>query len=57
MSVSNAETLLQKAKQQVSQSDFNRMLILAIDELLREVRRVDDDIRRARRDIRVGRRF
>lgn len=57
MSVANAETFVANAKQQVSQRDINNSLIKALMELTKEVKRLDDDIRRARRDIQMSRRF
>lgn len=54
---STIELFLREAKQQVSQRDINDSLIRAISELIREVKRVDDAVQRARRDIRVSRRF
>jgi len=56
-SQSTIEFFLREAKQQVSQRDINESLIRAINELIREVKRMDDAIQRARRDIRVSRRF
>jgi len=56
-SQSTIELFLREAKQQVAQRDINESLIRAINELIREVRRIDDAVQRARRDIRVGRRF
>jgi cell division protein FtsB len=55
MSISITENYLQDAKQQVSQRDINDSLRKAIAELTREVKRLDDDVRRARREL--GRRF
>ena len=57
MSISSAETFIQNAKQQLSQRDINDSLLKAIAELTREVKRLEDEIRRARRDIQVARRF
>lgn len=57
MSVSNAETFVANAKQQVSQRDINNSLIRAIGELTKEIKRLEDDIRRVRRDVQVSRRF
>jgi hypothetical protein len=57
MSVSNAETFVANAKQQVSQRDINNSLVRAIGELTKEIRRLEDDIRRVRRDVQVSRRF
>ena len=56
-STSKAETLLRKAKQQASQHDIIQNLIQAIDELTREVKRIDNEVRRVRRDVEVRRRF
>jgi hypothetical protein len=54
---SGVEGFLRKAKQQLSQHDVNESLIRAIDELTREIKRIDDAVQRVRRDIRVSRRF
>jgi len=56
-SQSTIEYFLREAKQQVSQRDVNDSLIRAINELIREVKRIDDTVQRARRDIQVSRRF
>jgi hypothetical protein len=56
-SQSTVEHFLREAKEQLSQRDVNDSLIRAINELIREVKRIDDAVHRARRDIRVGRRF
>jgi hypothetical protein len=57
MSLSSAETYLRNAKKQISQIDINDSLLKAIAELTREVKRLEDDIRRVRRDVQVSRRF
>jgi len=57
MSLSSAETYVHKAKQQLSQIDINDSLLKAIGELMREVKRLDDEIRRVRRDVQMSRRF
>ncbi len=54
---SKAELILRKAREQTSQYDVVKSLIQAIDELAREVRRIDNDIRRVRRDVNVKQRF
>jgi site-specific DNA-adenine methylase len=54
---SGVEIFLRKAKQHMSQNDINESLIKAIDELTREVKRLDNAVQRARRDSRVSRRF
>jgi hypothetical protein len=57
MSISTAETFVRNAREQISQRDINESLLKAVVELTREVKRMDDEIRRVRRDIQVGRRF
>jgi hypothetical protein len=57
MSVSAAETFLKNAKQQISQRDINESLMKAIGELTGELKRLEDDLRRVRRDVQMGRRF
>ena len=54
---STIEYFLREAKQQASQRDVNDSLIRAINELIREVKRIDDAVQRARRDIQISRRF
>jgi len=57
MSLSSAEVFLRNAKQQISQTDINNSLLQAVAELAHEVKRLDDEVRRARRDVQVSRRF
>ena len=57
MSVSSAETFVANAKQQVSQRDINNSLVRAVTELTKEIKRLEDEIRRVRRDVQVSRRF
>jgi hypothetical protein len=57
MSISTAETFIQNAKQQVSQIDINNSVLRALAELTREVKRLDDDVRRIRREVQLSRRF
>lgn len=57
MSIANAENLVRIARDQISQRDINESLLKAVAELTREIKRLDDDVRRARREIQVGRRF
>jgi len=54
---SGVELYVREAKRNASQKDINENLIKAIDELTREVKRIDEAVQRARRDIRVSRRF
>jgi hypothetical protein len=54
---SKTETFLRKAKVQASQYDIVQNLLLAVDELVREVRRLDSEVRRVRRDVQSKRRF
>jgi adenylosuccinate lyase len=55
MSISSVENFLRNAREQVSQRDVASSLLKAMDELTREVKRLDDDVRRMRRE--VNRRF
>jgi H2-forming N5,N10-methylenetetrahydromethanopterin dehydrogenase-like enzyme len=55
MSVKTIENLLKVMREQVSQKDINHTVILAMDEIIREVRRLDIEIRNAKRT--VNRRF
>ena len=57
MSIANAENLVRIARDQISQRDINESLLKAVAELTREIKRLDDDVRRARREIQLGRRF
>jgi adenylosuccinate lyase len=57
MSITAAEHFLRVASQQVSQRDINNSFIKAIAELTTEIKRLEDEVRRARRDAQIGRRF
>jgi hypothetical protein len=56
MSSRGAESYVRLAKQQVGQADINGSLLKAIDELLREVKHLNDEVRKARRDLWFNRR-
>jgi len=51
------ETYLRRAREQSSQHDIVECLRLAIDELTKDVKRLDERARRLRRDAEVGPRF
>jgi hypothetical protein len=55
MSVSTLENLLKMMREKLSQKDINHTIILAIDEIIREIKRLDVEIRKAKRTI--NRRF
>jgi hypothetical protein len=55
MSVSTLENLLKVMREKLSQQDINHTMMLAIDEIIREVKRLDVEIRKAKRTI--NRRF
>jgi hypothetical protein len=55
MSISAAQTFLRNAKEQFTQRDINESLMRAIGELTSEVKRLEDELRRVRRE--VTRRF
>ncbi len=57
MSLTAAENFLRNAKEQVSQRDINDSILKALFELTREIKRVEDEVRRVRRDIQFSRRF
>ncbi len=57
MSIAAAENFLRNAREQVAQKDINDSYLKAITELTREVKRLEDEIRRVRRDVQVSRRF
>jgi hypothetical protein len=57
MSIAAAENFLRNAREQVAQKDINDSYLKAITELTREVKRLEDEIRRVRRDVLVSRRF
>lgn len=55
MSIASTETILRNAKMQLSQRDINDSLMKALAELTKEVKRLDEDVRRARREAQRGR--
>lgn len=57
MSITNAENQIRIARQQMSQRDINESLLKIASELLAECKRLEDEVRRVRRDVQVGRRF
>jgi hypothetical protein len=57
MSIAAVENFLQNARAQISQRDINDSYLRALTEMTREIKRLEDEIRRVQRDVRVGRRF
>lgn len=57
MSLSTVENFLRNARDQIAQKDINDSYLRAISELTREVKRLEDEIRRIRRDVQFSRRF
>jgi hypothetical protein len=57
MSLAQAETFLANARQQTSQRDINLSLWKAISEMMKEIKQLEDDVRRVRRDVQMSRRF
>jgi chaperonin GroEL (HSP60 family) len=55
MSVSTLENLLKVMREKLSQQDINHTMNLAFDEIVREIKRLDVEIRKAKRTI--NRRF
>jgi hypothetical protein len=52
MSITTAENYLKNATNQIAQRDINDSMLRAITELTGEVKRLDDEVRRLRRDVR-----
>jgi len=57
MSISSAENFLRNATEQVAQRDINDSLLKALAELTRELKRLDNEVHRVRREVQVSRRF
>ncbi len=57
MSLTAIENFLQNARAQVGQRDINESMLRALTEMTREIKRLEDEVRRVQRDVRVGRRF
>jgi uncharacterized protein YlxW (UPF0749 family) len=57
MSISSTENFLRNAAEQVSQRDINDSLLKAIVELTSEIKRLDNEVHRVRREVQVSRRF
>jgi len=57
MSISSAENFLRNAAEQVAQRDINNSLLTAVAELTRELKRLDNEVHRVRREVQVSRRF
>lgn len=57
MALNAVENFLQNARGQISQRDINESLLRALTEMTREIKRLEDELRRVQRDVRVGRRF
>jgi hypothetical protein len=57
MSISSTENILRLAKEQVAQRDINDSVLKTLHEMVRELKRLDNEVRRARRGVQVNRRF
>jgi hypothetical protein len=57
MSMSSTEAFLRTAKQQLSQTDINQSLIRAIGELMREIKDMENELHRVKRNVQMSRRF
>ena len=55
MSITTLQNLLKLMREKLPQKDLNHTIILAIEEMTREIKRLDLEIRRAKRTI--SRRF
>jgi hypothetical protein len=57
MSASSIETYVRNAKEQVSQRDINESMLKALAEIARELKHLEDELHRVRREVQMGRRF
>jgi nitrogen fixation/metabolism regulation signal transduction histidine kinase len=57
MSLTIAENFIRTAREQHSQQDINASLVKALGAMAREIKRLDEEVRRARRDVQMSRRF
>ena len=57
MSLTSIENFLQNARAQIGQRDINESMLRALTEMTCEIKRLEDEVRRVQRDVRVGRRF
>jgi len=57
MPISVVESIVRKAREQITQRDINDSLLNAIAELTREIKRLDSDLHRVRREVQMSRRF
>jgi len=57
MSLTAIENFLQNARAQIGQRDINESMLRALTEMTREIKRLEDELRRVQRDVRVSRRF
>jgi hypothetical protein len=57
MSISSSENILRIAKEQVAQRDINDSVLKTLHEMIRELKRLDNEVRRVRRGVQVNRRF
>jgi chaperonin GroEL (HSP60 family) len=55
LAVSTLENLLKVMREKLSQQDINHTMNLAFDEIIREIKRLDIEVRKAKRTI--NRRF
>jgi hypothetical protein len=55
MSISDVEKFIRNAEKQFAQNDINSSLLKATVDLTREIKRIDDDMQRVRRQ--ANRRF
>ncbi len=57
MSITTLELFVRNAREQVSQRDIIESLLNAITELTGEIKRLDTEIHRVRREVQMSRRF
>lgn len=57
MSTSAVDHFLRNAKEQMTQRDINDSIIKAVAELVRDVKQLENDIHRVRREVQMGRHY
>lgn len=57
MPTASIETYLRNAREQTSQRDINESMLRALGEIAQDLKRLESEIHRVRREVQMGRRF
>ena len=57
MPTASVENYVRNAREQLAQRDINESILKALGELIRENKRLEDEVRRLRREVQISRRF